>query len=161
MTNWVLSLLAGSSSGGLSLFYNGRSLSRPHTKPLRGKEILSLTLSLLTLSLKRPSQPRKRKSEKWSWKEICCDVKHAGKWSFSHTWGEGTPWRWVLLTLLTRMPETKSNCSMSQSRRMWFLVGKAHNFTTGAMCRKWKGGISIGHGRLSSVYKHWSLNSDG
>lgn len=45
-------------------FYNGRSLSRPHTKPLRGKEILSLTLSPLPLGLKRPSQARKRKSEK-------------------------------------------------------------------------------------------------
>lgn len=61
-------------------------------------------------------------------------MRRTGKWSFSHTWGEGTPWRWVLLTLLTRMPETKSNCSVLQSLRTWFLVGKAHNFTTGGMC---------------------------
>lgn len=28
------------------------------------------------------------------------------------------------------MPETKSNCSVPQNLRMWFLVGKAHNFTS-------------------------------
>lgn len=30
--------------------------------------------------------------------------------------------------------KTKSNCSVPQSLRTWFLVGKAHNFTTGGVC---------------------------
>lgn len=32
------------------------------------------------------------------------------------------------------MPETKSNCSVPQSLRLWFLVGKAHYFTTADVC---------------------------
>lgn len=58
MTNWVLSLQAGSSSGGLGLFYNGRSLSRPHTKPLRGEK------NSLPDSHSSPSQFKKTQSGK-------------------------------------------------------------------------------------------------
>lgn len=51
--------------------------------------ILSLSLSSPRSCLEKSQSGKKGQSEKWSWKEICCVLRHAGKWSFSHTWGEG------------------------------------------------------------------------